>query len=115
MTSFLSHARLLLYIAITTAITTAITITISTCSQLTPISNAACNPKYAHRGLVANSDLGLLLPCNVVVQQTEDGQFKVSAINPKVMTQAIDDTPEIAELSIEVYDCMNRVIQSLKE
>jgi uncharacterized protein (DUF302 family) len=42
----------------------------------------ACNPPYAHRTLQANLDVGLLLPCNVIVYETDDKKAYVSALNP---------------------------------
>ncbi|MFH2132786.1 MAG: DUF302 domain-containing protein [bacterium] len=42
----------------------------------------ACNPGFAHRAMMAEPDLGLLLPCNVTVRETGENEFTVSAINP---------------------------------
>jgi uncharacterized protein (DUF302 family) len=51
----------------------------------------ACNPPLAHRALNADSEVGLLLPCNVVVEELESGQIKVSFIDPDIMVQMFDN------------------------
>lgn len=61
----------------------------------------ACNPKLAHRALSTDSSIGLLLPCNVTVEQV-DGGVRVSIVDPKAMFQvvkggALKDVAEEAE------------------
>ena len=48
----------------------------------------ACNPAFAHQALQAESRIGTLLPCNVIVQELENGTAEVSAINPLVSVSA---------------------------
>ncbi|GIX07795.1 MAG: hypothetical protein KatS3mg115_2198 [Candidatus Poribacteria bacterium] len=55
----------------------------------------ACNPPIAYRALQAEPQLGLLLPCNVVVQETPEGKVEVSAIDP-VTQMAVVDNPALA-------------------
>ncbi len=50
----------------------------------------ACNPQLAHRALESNLDIGLLLPCNVIVYESEGGSV-VSAFDPEVGMQLADD------------------------
>lgn len=50
----------------------------------------ACNPQLAHHALSAESHLGLLLPCNVVVQE-QDGKTLVSAVNAENMLRVVDN------------------------
>ncbi len=42
----------------------------------------ACNPQFAHKALTAEDKIGTLLPCNVIVQETEDGKTEVAMMNP---------------------------------
>lgn len=59
----------------------------------------ACNPKLAHRALQGDSYIGLLLPCNVVVQELESGAL-VSFADPKAMFELVPDAP-IKEVATE--------------
>jgi uncharacterized protein (DUF302 family) len=58
----------------------------------------ACNPTLAHRALTAEPDIGLLLPCNVIVR-THEGRVVVSAVDPELMSEVTDhpELPAIAE------------------
>jgi uncharacterized protein (DUF302 family) len=49
----------------------------------------ACNPGYAHKALSSEGHIGLMLPCNVVVQEHENGDVEVSAIDPVASMQAV--------------------------
>lgn len=71
----------------------------------------ACNPPFAYKALQAEYDLGLLLPCNVVVYE-RDGKVFVSAFDPMVMTQIIDN-PTLKEIAQEVRKKLERVIQNV--
>lgn len=59
----------------------------------------ACNPPLAHRALAADRDIGLLLPCNVVVRSTDSGTV-VEALDPQIMVP-LSDHPEVAEIADE--------------
>ena len=52
----------------------------------------ACNPTFAFKALQAEPNIGLLLPCNVVVQDREDGTAEISAIDPTVAMQVVDNS-----------------------
>ena len=72
----------------------------------------ACNPPNAYQALSNEPYIGLLLPCNIVVQETLDGKIDVSAINPQVSMQAVNN-PELGEVAGEIKDRLERVINSL--
>ncbi len=71
----------------------------------------ACNPPFAYRALQAEYELGLILPCNVIVYE-KDGKVTVSAFDPMVMAQIIDN-PKLKEIALEVREKLERVIQNV--
>ena len=73
----------------------------------------ACAPSLAHRAIQAEPDIGLLLPCNVVVRSTDDGTV-VEALDP-VVQLSISDNRELVPLAAEVRARMERVIAKLAE
>ncbi len=72
----------------------------------------ACNPPFAHRALQAELEIGLLMPCNVIVYEGDDGRAVVSAVDP-VQTMAARASGEIRELADEVRSKLTRVLDSL--
>lgn len=59
----------------------------------------ACNPSLAYEALKLESNVGAMLPCNVVVQEASDGRTEVSAIDPVASMQAIDNPALMAKAS----------------
>jgi uncharacterized protein (DUF302 family) len=75
----------------------------------------ACNPPLAHRAVEANRQIGLLLPCNVVVRADPDhvGTVLVEAMNPGLLVEVTDE-PELRPVAEEVTERMKAAIDSLK-
>jgi uncharacterized protein (DUF302 family) len=71
----------------------------------------ACNPALAHQALLAEEELGLLLPCNVIVYEKND-KTVVSIFNPNVMTYLIDNT-EMKIVAEEVKSKLKRVLEAI--
>ena len=72
----------------------------------------ACNPPLANQALDAEPDIGLLLPCNVVVRQLEDGQVRVAFMDPQAVLTLVD-RQDVAALAQEVKERLERVRDSL--
>ena len=71
----------------------------------------ACNPQFAHRALEAEPQIGVLLPCNVVVRQ-ERGKTMVDIMDPLAVMQLVGK-PEVASIAQEVRDRLKRVLAAL--
>lgn len=72
----------------------------------------ACNPHFAHKAFMTEDKIGVLLPCNVVVQQHDDGIIEVAAMNPRGAMSVVDN-PSMETLADEVENIMNQVIDAL--
>ena len=73
----------------------------------------ACNPPLAYRAIQADPDVGLLLPCNVVVREAADGAIVVSFMDAEAVLQLVDK-PEVHALGKEVRALLQRVCASLE-
>ena len=74
----------------------------------------ACNPPNAYRSLEAETEIGLFLPCNVIVYETETGTSAIAAIDPKVMMQPVDNAG-LASIADDIAGRLHRVIEAMKE
>ncbi len=72
----------------------------------------ACNPGFAHKALQAEPLIGTMLPCNVVVRETEDGRVEVAAVDPVASMQAIDN-PDLGKIAGEVRNLLREMVESL--
>jgi uncharacterized protein (DUF302 family) len=71
----------------------------------------ACNPPFAYKALQAEDKIGVMLPCNVIVQESENG-VEIAAVDPVASMQAIDN-PKLGEIADEMRWRLQRVIDSL--
>lgn len=71
----------------------------------------ACNPPFAYKALQAEDKVGTMLPCNVIVQETADGDVEIAAIDPLASMQAIDN-PELREIAETIGQKLKMVIQN---
>ena len=72
----------------------------------------ACNPPLAHQAIESDPDIGLLLPCNVVVREEADGRIWVGFMDPAAVLGLVD-RPEVHALGREVRKKLERVQNSL--
>ncbi|WP_167605236.1 DUF302 domain-containing protein [Maribellus sediminis] len=73
----------------------------------------ACNPNFAYQALSAEDKIGILLPCNVVVEEHENGEVEVSAVDPIVSMSSVENE-KLVGLATEVKERLTRVIENLK-
>jgi uncharacterized protein (DUF302 family) len=72
----------------------------------------ACNPPFAHKALQHSLDVGMLMPCNVIVYEADDGRTVVSAVDP-MQTMAAQGDPEMKPLADAVQQKLQKVVDSL--
>jgi uncharacterized protein (DUF302 family) len=73
----------------------------------------ACNPKLANHALNLEAELGLMLPCNVIVYQNEAAETVVSIIDPKAMVGMIDN-PQLECLISEARPLLQQALQNIQ-
>jgi uncharacterized protein (DUF302 family) len=72
----------------------------------------ACNPHFAYQALQKESRIGTMLPCSVIVQETEDGDVEVAAIDPLASMQAVQN-PALEDIANQVQAKLKSVVDSL--
>jgi uncharacterized protein (DUF302 family) len=72
----------------------------------------ACNPGFAHQALLKEDKIGTMLPCNVIVEEHENGEVEVSAVDPMASMQAVDNEG-LTEISTQVRDLLKKVIKNI--
>jgi len=71
-----------------------------------------CNPTYTYKPLPAKDKIGTLLPCNVVVQETDTGKYEISSINPQTAISSVENDT-ITEIASEISEKLSKAINSL--
>ena len=74
----------------------------------------ACNPLFAHQSLQADLDVGLLLPCNVILYEIDDRKTCIAAINPLSALQVIDNE-KLQSIAVQVSEKLSKVIKKAPE
>lgn len=74
----------------------------------------ACNPPMAHRAMTEEPDLGVLLPCNVVLYEGDDGTCTVSGLDP-IKQFSLVQNPKVEPVALEVFTRLNRVLENVRD
>lgn len=72
----------------------------------------ACNPGFAHQALLKEDKIGTMLPCNVIVEEHENGEVEISAVDPMASMQAVENEG-LTEIAAQVRDLLTKVINSI--
>ncbi len=72
----------------------------------------ACNPSFAHKALLAEDKIGTMLPCNIIVQEREDGKIEVAAIDPVASMQAVENK-SLGEIASTVQSKLKQIIENV--
>jgi uncharacterized protein (DUF302 family) len=72
----------------------------------------ACNPKFAYQALQSEDKIGVMLPCNVIVQEKESGTVEVSAVDPIASMRAIEN-PKLESVARQVQSLLKAVVEAL--
>jgi uncharacterized protein (DUF302 family) len=73
----------------------------------------ACNPSYAYKALEMEDKIGVMLPCNVIIQEKPDGTIEVAAIDPVASMMAIEN-PKLKDIATEIRRKLKNVIDTLE-
>jgi len=72
----------------------------------------ACNPAFAHKALLAENKIGTMLPCNVIVRETENGSIEVAAVDPIASMISVNNE-DLGEIADEVRNKLKKAVDSL--
>ena len=72
----------------------------------------ACNPPFAYKALLAEDKIGTMLPCNVILQEVNEGEVEIAAIDPIASMQAIQN-PDLGDLANQVREKLRRVVENV--
>jgi uncharacterized protein (DUF302 family) len=72
----------------------------------------ACNPHFAYEALKTEDKIGTMLPCNIIVQEQEDGKVEISAVDPVASMMAVKNEP-LGGIAMQVKEKLGRVIGNL--
>lgn len=72
----------------------------------------ACNPTMAHQAIQAESKIGTMLPCNVIVQELDNGKIEVSAVDPVASMKAVEND-SLGDIASQVREKLKKVIENL--
>jgi len=72
----------------------------------------ACNPAFAHKALLVDDKAGIMMPCNVIVQQHPDGKVEITIINPDVAAGSLHND-SLEDLACEVTKELRRVFREI--
>jgi len=72
----------------------------------------ACNPNFAHKALSSEDKIGVFLPCNVVVEENDNKQIEVSAVDPVASMMSVKNN-DLGDVAMEVQNRLKKVIDSL--
>jgi len=72
----------------------------------------ACNPTFAHKAINAEDKIGVFLPCNVIVEEHENGEVEVSAVDPAASMMAVENDT-LGGLAMEIQNKLKNVLDGL--
>ncbi len=72
----------------------------------------ACNPSMAHKALTTEDKIGTMLPCNVIVEEHEDGTVEISAVDPLASMQVVDND-DLQLIAKEVKEMLAKVVAAI--
>ena len=72
----------------------------------------ACNPSFAHQALQNEDKIGVMLPCNIIVEEHDNGDIEVSAVDP-VASMSTVDNDSLGKIAAQVRDDLKKVINNM--